>query len=173
MEQEAIALTLRRYGLWALALVGGMVFVTGCGDQKAGSSGAISTKTVISHFKAVTGETLVVSRKQRAGGLFKTELDELRLAKADPALGEFTITVYLNPDVAERERFLEGGPIARTSIYWGRYRPEFITEKSFWTATRIYGNVMLDWRSDVRRTNEQWDRLDRALRTLPGLERRA
>ena len=87
----------------------------------------------------------------------------------DPALGNFTITVYLNPDVAEREHFLQAGPIARTSIHWGRYVPELRTERGYWVAARIYGNVLVRWRSPVRRTNQQWDRLDRALRTLPGL----
>ena len=49
-------------------------------------------------------------------------------------------------------------------------RATYTTEEGFWVATRIYGNVMLDWRSNVRKTNDQWDRLDGALRTLPGLE---
>jgi len=173
VEDEAGTATLGRSpaiaGVGALVALGGMFIMAGCSDH-SGRPGIVSTKTVLNHFQISTGQSLVVSRRQRAKGLFKTELDELTLANPDPALGDFKITVYLNPDVAQRERFLEGGPIARTRIHWGRYRPEYTTEEGFWVATRIYGNVMLDWRSNVRKTNDQWNRLDGALRTLPGLE---
>ena len=135
--------------------------------------GHVSTRALIRHFEQSTGRKLVVTRRQRASRAFRTKLDVLGPAQPDPTLGDFELTVYLNPDVALQEHFLTGGPVARTHVHWGRYVPELLTEEGYWVATRMYGNVLLTRRAQNRRPNEQWDRLDRVLRTLPGLEQRS
>ena len=150
-------------------LIGGTP--SGDAGEELRASRPIPTKAVMKHFERATGRRLVVARRQRASRAFRTKLDVLAPAEPDPSLGDFTITVYLNPDVAQREQFLQGGPVARKRVHWGRYVPELLTEEGYWVATRVYGNVLLEWRAKSRRPSEQWDRLDRALRTLPGLER--
>jgi hypothetical protein len=43
-------------------------------------------------------------------------------------------------------------------------------EKALWFASRMYGNVLLNWQSEIPpRPNEQWRQLDSVLSTLPGL----
>jgi hypothetical protein len=151
-----------------LMLVTAMLVAGGSACEKHGDTGRpYSVDMVRTVFKEETGDELIVERSAARNPVVGVDVTLLGVAPPlDAKYGDFGITVWGRLGDRKRRLLYGGRQPDKTGITWQYYAINEENHEPTWSASKWYGNVALIWFHKTRETNDQWDRLDRALSLL-------
>ena len=121
----------------------------------------MNAKTIRERFERETGDRLTIHRI-RMRDLAK--FDTLDAGKLEKKHGRFSIAVFPDAARARRERLLrEPSEPDADGVGWEHVDEDEPGNAPGWIATKVYGNVQLQWFTDERALDERWQVLDRVL----------
>jgi len=121
----------------------------------------VNAKTIRERFERETGDRLTIHRI-RMRDLAK--FDTLDAGKLEQKHGRFSIAVFSDAARARRERLLRlPSEPDDDGVGWEHVDEDDRGNAPGWIATKVYGNVQLQWFTDERNLDEHWQLLDRVL----------
>ncbi len=158
-----------RLGAALLAAIAALL-AAGCGGSATGRLGRVSSvrfaavhsaHQVAQHFYAATGDSLTISPSPLTEDTLSTPSSD---QQAFNRYGAFTIYVLHNSDLLSTFTTQNGQRLIPDAqdVYWS----STADSSGYWTATKVYGNVVLQWTAQSHVVNGQFRLLDAILSTL-------
>ena len=125
----------------------------------------MNAKAIRDRFERETGDRLTIHKVR---GRDIPSFDTLDAGKLEERYGRFSIGVFPDAARAQREGFLRppSDPDER-GVGWEQVDEDEIGgNPPGWIATKLRGNVQLQWFTDERELGERWELLDRVLADL-------
>ena len=121
----------------------------------------MNAKTIRDRFERETGDRLTIHRIKVRG---LVNFETLDAGDREDKHGRFSIAVFPDAARARRERLLRTpGEPDEQGVGWERVEEDDEGNPSGWIATKLYGDVQLQWFADEREVDDRWRLLDRLL----------
>ena len=117
----------------------------------------VNAKTIRDLFERETGDRLTIHRIKERG---LTSFETLDAGEREEKHGRFSIAVFPDAARARRERLLrQPRDLDEHGVAWDE-------GEQGWIATKLYGDIQLQWLTDERELDGRWQLLDRVLSEL-------
>ena len=124
----------------------------------------MNAKAIRDRFERETGDRLTIHKVR---GRDIPSFDTLDAGKLEERHGRFSIGVFPDAARAQREGFLRPpNDPDEQGVGWEQVEEDDRGTPPGWIATKLYGNVQLQWFTDERELGERWELLDRVLADL-------
>lgn len=124
----------------------------------------MNAKAIRDRFERESGDRLTI-HKVRVRDI--PNFDTLDAGKLEERHGRFSIGVFPDAARALREGFLRPpSDPDEQGVGWEQVEADDRGTPPGWIATKLYGNVQLQWFTDGRELDERWRLLDRVLADL-------
>ena len=126
----------------------------------------MTAKAIRERFERETGDRFTIHRV-RVRDI--PNFDTLDAGKLEERYGRFSIGVFPDAARARREGFFRTPRDPdEQGVGWEHVEEDERGNPAGWVATKLYGDVQLQWFTDERELDERWQLLDRVLRDLVG-----